>query len=346
MKNPSRNLPKGELTEEAFKGYFSSLGYFVVRSVPFVYQGYDVTDIDLWLYMKSSSLSRERICVDIKRKKTPQAMERVFWTKGLGEVLGMDRVVIVTTDNRKETVDFGSSQGVTVFGGESVQGIVRRFDDLSERLSEEEFIERLKISCILDSSIVWPHYYKQAKALLLTELGFNGTNLFLERIHFLIEEYLASNKTSNASLRILFAVIGFFLLAVDYSSRQLSHIDPKSRRICLAQGLRYGDAGKQRTVEIIDTALNLLKETSRSDLFSYDQLQKEVDDQLSSYPAEMLAEFLTREEMLKQSFQMSKEFGKMAFMRHLPMPHEIKSELKGTIGLLCDFFGLDRRQVI
>src|SRR5215475_12151178 len=105
---------KGIDAEEALRNYFLQAGYFVVRGVPFIYRGFDVTDVDIWLYIRSTSLTRERTCVDIKRKKTPQAMERVFWIKGLREVLRVERAIVVTNDNRIETRDFGSANGVTV----------------------------------------------------------------------------------------------------------------------------------------------------------------------------------------------------------------------------------------
>ena len=59
------NLKKGELAEEKLRLYFKSLGFFVVRSIECKYQGYDVTDIDLWLYSRPSPISRERTNVDI-----------------------------------------------------------------------------------------------------------------------------------------------------------------------------------------------------------------------------------------------------------------------------------------
>jgi hypothetical protein len=74
---------KGETTEELLREYFTTLGYFSVRGIPYRYGNFDVTDIDIWLYSRPSPLTRERANVDIKRKKTPQALERIFWAKGV-----------------------------------------------------------------------------------------------------------------------------------------------------------------------------------------------------------------------------------------------------------------------
>jgi hypothetical protein len=93
------NEMKGARAEETLRNYFLSMGYFVVRGCKFRYRGFDVTDVDLWLYGRSSALLRERINVDIKNKKTPQALERIFWAKGLQSVLGLDACVVATASN-------------------------------------------------------------------------------------------------------------------------------------------------------------------------------------------------------------------------------------------------------
>jgi hypothetical protein len=83
MNRSKEILTKGYLMEELLRNYFLRSGYYVVRGVPFVYEGFDVTDIDLWLYSRTSSVSREVTIVDSKNKKTPQAIEGIFWVQGL-----------------------------------------------------------------------------------------------------------------------------------------------------------------------------------------------------------------------------------------------------------------------
>lgn len=81
-------LTKGPRMEELLRSYFLKTGYYVVRGVPFIYEGFDVTDIDLWLYSRTSSVSREVALVDAKNKKTPQAIERIFWVQAAGRHKG------------------------------------------------------------------------------------------------------------------------------------------------------------------------------------------------------------------------------------------------------------------
>jgi hypothetical protein len=136
-------IAKGEHAEESLRHYFLSLGYYVVRGVPFSYRGIEVTDVDLWLYLRSSSISRERACVDIKNRKTPQAIERVFWAKGLQQVLKLEKCIVATTDNRKEPVDFGALHNISVLSGDFIQRIIKTFPTSKERISEEALLAEL-----------------------------------------------------------------------------------------------------------------------------------------------------------------------------------------------------------
>lgn len=337
---------KGHVAEEALRSYFTSLGYFAVRSVPFNYKSFDVTDVDLWLYMKSSSLARERTCVDIKRKKTPQAMERVFWTKGLREVLGVDRAVVVTTDNRKETRDLGAEHGVTVFHGDFLQRVINGYPSAPTRITEEDLHGLLKAPCIVDSSIVWSRWYRNAKATLLDGLTFNGCNKLLICIRLLLEEYFATNKTSALPVRLLYLLVAYFLISLDHASRLIVHLDADQRKRSLADGIRYGEAGRERTEEIVDMALHLLAESGKAGLFSQSQLKDEFEKQVSDYPAEILAEHFSKAESLKNLFALARDFEKQAYASELVMPHQCPSEQKGALGLFCDFLRIDRRQVI
>lgn len=93
--------------EELLRNYFLNLGYYVIRGVKYKYEGFDITDVDLYLYGRSSSLTRERINVDIKNKKTPQAFERILWVNGLKELLKFDSCIVATTDQRSVINAFG-----------------------------------------------------------------------------------------------------------------------------------------------------------------------------------------------------------------------------------------------
>lgn len=337
-------LEKGALAEEALRLYFLSTGYFAVRGVPFVYRNFDVTDIDIWLYIKPTSISRERTCVDIKNKKTPQAMERVFWTKGLKEVLGVERAIVATTDNRIETREFGNMHNITVLHGTFQQRVIKSYAT-NDRISEEHLIKLLNTPCVVDSRINWPIWYKNSKSLLLDNLNFNGCNKFLSFIKLLLQEYIA-NRSSIAALRLLYIITSYYLVTLDYLSRLFSHLDADERKINLSNGFRYGDAGRERIEEIIDKATLILSESGKADLFSKNDLRGEFQKQISDYPAEVLAEYFAKPEQIKALFELSRVFESHGFAKNIIHPMEVNTELKSVFALMCDFFSINRKDVI
>lgn len=336
---------KGYAAEEALRAYFIKAGFFVVRGIPLVYRRYDVTDVDLWLYVKVTSLVAERACVDVKRRKTPQAMERVLWTKGLREVLGVERAIVATSDNRSETRDFGAAHGVGVLQGEFLQRIFIGYS-LAERLTEEDFFMLLKSPCIVDPMIEWGTWFRGLKARLLNSLNFDGCNSFLLAIKLLLDEYLATGETSEVPVRLLYVVVAYLLICLDYTSRTFVSLDAPRRKIVLTDGFRYGEAGRQRTEETVKMAFQLLADAGKTDLFSGETLRAEFDRQVSEYPSEMLGEYFAKAESLKSLFPIARLFDEQAYAKVIKRPRELSSELKSVIGLLCDLLNQDRKAII
>lgn len=336
---------KGFAGEEAIRGYFRSTGYFVVRGIPLNYRDFDVTDVDLWLYVKATSFTAERTCVDVKRRRTPQAMERVLWTKGLKEILRVDQAIVVTSDNRPETRDFGAEHGVVILQGDFFQHTIEAFPP-SGRLTEEEFFLLLKIPCVVEAKIEWGRWFRSIKSNLLNTLNFDGCNKFLLAAKHLLNEYLATGKSSEVAVRLLYAIIAYFLICLDYTLRPFAHLDVDVRTSILTDGFRYGEAGRQRTEEILQMAVQLLAETGKTDLLSTKELRSEIDRQVSEYGAEILGEHFSKTESLKNLFAIAGSFEEQAYSKTILRPFEVSSEQKAVIGLICDLLGFDRKTII
>jgi len=291
------------------------------------------------------SLAAERACVDIKRRKTPQAMERVLWAKGLKEVLGVDRAIVVTSDNRHETRDFGAAHGVGILQGQFLQRVITAFAP-GNRLTEEELFSLLRSPCVVDSSVDWPVWFRRVKARLLDGLNFDGCNSFLMAAKLLLDEYVATGRSSEISVRLLYAVIAYLLVCLDYASRSCISLDVAGRTSVLTDGFRYGEAGRQRTEEIVQMALQLLSDAGKTGLFSGETLREEFDRQVSEYRAEILGEHFAKTEALKNLFTAARSFDELAYAKTLPRPNEVPSEQKSIIGLLCDLLQHDRKGII
>ncbi len=298
---------KGLVAEEALRNYFRNTGYFAVRGISLRYKRYEVSGVDLWLYLKTTSLTAERACVDIKRKQTPQAMERVLWTKGLKEILGIDHAIVVTSDNRIETREFGMAHGITVLQGEFLQRIVAT-NISNDRLSEEDLYSLLEQPCVINSKINWRRWFIGLKSRLLDSLNFDGCNKYINASKLLLNEYLATNKSSDVSVRLFYLSLAYFLISLDYATRSIVQLDIKARSSILTDGFRYGESGKQRTEEIVRMALQLLGDAGKSDIFSQTALQNEFDKQLSEYRVEILGEYFAKAEFDEKFILLGENF--------------------------------------
>ena len=131
-----QNITKGELMEELIRNYFLNSGYYVVRGVKYRYEDNDITDVDIFLYGRSSSITRQRINIDIKNKKSPQAFERILWANGLRELLGFDSCIVATTDQRPVIHKFGQLHKTIILDGAFLARM--RSNSFPNRLAEEE----------------------------------------------------------------------------------------------------------------------------------------------------------------------------------------------------------------
>ncbi len=338
------SLNKGELAEEALRDYFFSLGFFVIRGVKFCFQGYTITDIDLWLYNKNSTLTREIINVDVKRKRTPQAIERIFWTKGLQHAISCTRCVVVTTDKRPATKNFGELLDVTVLDGTFVARLIENLR-IENRLTENDFLSILNHESFLDPKLNWKNKYEEAKSNLILTLNFNGFNQFWKDAKFAIEDYLASSLKNEASLRIFYVFLAFALICLDYKSRIFAPLSTQDRIVTLIQGFRYGETGEKRTKEILDAAISLAEHVSNN-MFIKEQLHKEIEVQLKKYPAENIATFFSKSNILKNLFSYSKMFYENAFAIQVTSPSRLPPDLKAIIGVFIDHHKLDRKKIL
>ena len=216
---------------------------------------------------------------------------------------------------------------------------------IKERIDEEALLLALGAPCVTVCNVNWRKYYRDSKQNLLLKLNFDGCNYYLERIKFLLQECLAT-ASSIAPLRLLYIHLSMFLITLDYSTRNLDPYDDESIKQIIADGFRFGAAGKERSEEIINTALQILSSTRAEDLFSKPSIVTEIKRQLEGYPAELLAEYFSRHEVLKQLYDVGRECEKMAYMPSLPKTIEVSIQVKSILGLLCDFFKIDRKKLI
>lgn len=347
MTGKKKEVPsKGPDAEEFLRAYFISLGFYVVRGLPVSYGGFDVTDVDLWLYCKPSPISRERTNVDIKRKKTPQALERIFWAKGLQSVLGLERVIVATTDSRSELRDFGLKHDVTVLDGSFLSKILAKDSVAGQRLTEESLVAAADLFGGGKLSGDYAARYKSAKSRLLENLDFDGANSWLSDIKFFLEQAITRPPSREISLRFLYTVVSHFLICVDYLSHSFSYLEQERRRELLIRGFRYGSSGLKRSEQLVDTASQLLQAMLPNAALNVQTLRSEVGKQFSDIQSEILADYFSSPKNQHGVFELARTFEANAYS-HVPLPPSaLPLAMQALIGLLCDFLKLDRKSVL
>jgi len=337
---------KGYELEERLRAYFLSLGYYVLRGVKFTYNRFDVTDVDLWLYLRPTPISRERCNVDVKNKKTPQALERIFWAKGIQRVLGLERCVVATTDARPDVSAFGLAHEVTVLDGTFISRLERSARSESDRLTEEQFVELLDRASLGKVGGDWKGGYERSKARVLSSLDFDGANLWLREIGSLLDVHLSGPVEGDAALRLVYANAGMLLVAVDFLMQGCLSMDAEQRRLYLTDGFRYGNNGKTSAEGIVRVASRLVSAATGQGAATMDVVQRELQQQFSGVRAEVLGEFFAKAGAQGTIIEVAREFEAIAYSAQPPLPGELSTPAQAVMGTLSDHFGRDRKSVL
>lgn len=336
---------KGAAAEENLRRYFLNLGYYVLRGVKFRYNSFDVTDIDLWLYAKTSALARQRTCVDIKNKKTPQALERIFWAKGLKETLGLEECMVATTDSRPDVREFGLTHHVAVLDGPFLTRLQGSAKTHIDRLSEEEFLEGADHGSLGKMGGDWKGRYEEAKSRVLTDLKFDGCNAFMNDIQYFLEQRMAVNNSEPMPLRLAYSATSMFSIAVDFVLKDHSALDNEHRFQLLCEGFRFGDSGKDYATRLTHLAAGLTEMAGiapGTGKAVIDELKRQAEE----IPAEALAEFFSRSAIQGALFPIAIEFESAAFAPTVPAPSMLSINAQGVLGVIADFLGIDRKKVL
>jgi len=340
----TEQLLKGPAAEEALRNYFLNIGYFVIRGGKFKFNRFDVTDVDLWLYGRSSALSRERVNVDIKNKKTPQALERIFWAKGLQSVLNLDGCIVATNDTRPDVREFGMRHQVKVLDGKFMGRLTQSSKSHLQRITEEQFLSSIDKASLGKLGGDWRGRYEACKSRLLTSLTFDGCNAWLEDILFFLEQTQSSPDKSPA-FRLVFALCAHFLVTVDFIMREHVAAEPQQRRVLLDSGFRYGVAGKSFVEKVGRMAAALVGGVVAQPGLA-DTIEHELSQQAAGVKAEILAEFFSKGTTQNGLFDAARELEAAAFQIEVPSPSSLTVGVQSFLGALLDFYGLDRKRIL
>lgn len=337
-------LDKGSFMEELLKYYFRSLGYFAVRSIKLRFNDMDITDVDLWLYNRKSPISRERINVDIKNRRTPQAIERMFWARGLQNILNLDKCIVVTTDARQTVVDYGEKYGVTVIDGQFLSRLIDK--KLTDGWMQDEDLFKPLASSGLDKFMGdWKGRHEYSKSLLLTHLNYDGCNRLIEEINYFINQILLNNINSKLAARLLYLIIAYFLIVLDYLLSNLTMSSKSNIYASMIEGFRYGSSGKVFMSEVVKLAARLAKGYTGGSQNIDDQIRKDVFMASESIPVEILAEYFSTVNVWNNLFAIAKYFLDAGYSIKFSSPNELDAPAKAIVGVFADLLKVQRKQL-
>ena len=338
-------LLKGEAAEEILRNYFINIGYYVVRGCKFRFDQFDVTDIDLWLYCKKSAVTRERINVDIKNKKTPQALERIFWAKGLQSVLNFDDCVVATTDSRAAVTRFGMQHGVIVLDGAFLSRLMKSERGRQHRIVEETLMGEIDRDSLGKLGGDWRGRYETGKSRLLDSLTFDGCNAWLSDIGYFLENAAQDPSCTSSCWRLVYLFAANFLIGVDFTLAPHLSAGQQERRQILEDGFRFGSAGKAYTDKIARLASSLVASVVTNPGLR-DSVQHALHEQAMSVNADLLADHLTKGSTTSTLFDLALEFEASGFSCTIPRPTSLNVPAQSFLGVLADFHGIDRKRIL
>jgi hypothetical protein len=336
-------LPKGYRMEELLRNYFLKSGYYVVRGVPFVYEGFDVTDIDLWLYSRTSSVSREITLVDSKNKRTPQAIERIFWVQGLRIATQATNAIVATTDRRQEVKDFGRELGIVVLDGNFLQKLTTSDAYVLERISDEEFFAKISEYVLHKLDGDWKGRIKHSKSLLSNPLSFDSCNEWLSEAKFFAEQAITKENQREIALRCLYLICSFIAIAVDYCMKEISFHETVERSRLIKEGFTYGSRGSLGIKKILNVAIGLVEENAKDGAVIARQVKNNVETQLAKLNTTILGEYFSKNEVARTLFTVGKEFEQLAMNKEFISHSSASAELRSMLFCLLDYWEFDRK---
>lgn len=323
---------KGELMEEKLRQYFLDNGYYVARGVKYKYDDLDITDIDLFLYSKVSSLSRERINVDIKNKKTPKAFERIIWTKGLQDLLLFDNCVVATSEKRDSIRQYGKKHNVLILDGDFLQRLNYKVEN---RIPEDVFLKDLSQIKSLNvfKNQTWNNLYEDSKSRLLNELDFSGFNQSLITVKYFIEKCFNPQKREQAT-RTLYATLSHSLIILDYVLRDIMFLELNLRKETLSDGFKFGNLGREGVNRTIDMAIKITNSKIPANI---------IKQSIDTNQTDILVDFFSKSDISKNIFKIAVDLESKALSNTFVTPDLLDSPVRSLMYLFLDFFSINRK---
>jgi len=340
---------KGLDLEEVLKAYFWQAGYFVVRGIPFRLDGDDVTDIDLWLYERPAALTRRRLIVDVKNRRSPKVSERIIWTSGLQAALGVDGAIVATTDKRASARSLAKPLNIILLDGDAIAKLTHS-EQLKNtgQLRSEEFDNAVKRIDEGRRSVEWRQNLRDARASLISGMGVQSANRNLAASAFFAEQALSAQPRSEQAqlaVRLVYLTSALTAISLDFALADQAFRSQEERRQSIISGIRFGDAAGVATLSTVRAAVGLARKYAENGPAVAKQIEYGFNGEAERIPAEIIADYVSRISASDTLFNVAREIEKASSSVELPSYDEMSSEAKSLLGAFLDFNGVSRERI-
>lgn len=337
---------KGYQLEELLRAYFLRAGMYAARGVPLQQSGDDLTDVDIWLYERSTGSSRRRQIVDAKSKAKPKAIERILWTKGLQELLKVDGAYVATPDTRAMLQEISSRLGISILDGADIKRMSNSEKILfPERISEEDLDKSIKSVDKARRNKELQINYRELKSSLISNFGPSTTNRALE--HFIVfAKTLTSahpnSATAEAATRLSYIAASIIAIAIDFSLAKVSFKPVEDRRKAIINLIRYGDEDEASGMEKVRIASALIERYTQNGRSVAQALINNIQADYQRIPAEIIADHVLGQLKGESLFRIARSLEHEGFRASAYGFDQLPLEEKSFIGAILDFSGIDR----
>jgi hypothetical protein len=336
---------KGGKAEEAVREYFRSLGSFVLRGIPVREAGEDVTDVDIWVYTRSSAHSRCIAIVDIKNKRRGKAFERAVWIKGLQAALKADEAIIASQGVKDSVYSFSGRMNVRVISSSVFGAIVQHYSALPDRLSYEEVEDQWKDITIGRDTL--KARLDTVKVEISKGISFPSLNRWLDEAATYLRLAVERERTPGPLTRASYYCCALVAVGADYLGKEHSLSDSVMRREYFRQGLQFGRTDPGASKSYLDFAESVVTEYYDPTGAAAASIRAGFESAVSNLPVDGIVEFFSKPNAGTELFKGAMELESACFSKSVPGPSKLASvEAKTIVGLISDYAGLRRRDVL
>ena len=288
-----------------------------------------------------------RFC-DVKYKRRPKAVERIFWTHGVAVALAADSACVVTTDKRQYLRSIARRLNVHLIDGSDVNRIKTSSNVVfSERLHDEELKAEFRA---VDFELRSQSLQNERHYLLssLTE-GFGTKSIVsalgsFTRLAKLTVASHPDSRAARASARLAYLAAAVACASLDYLSNEVAFGTAQQKRELIVDSIRMGILNDEIGQLALKLAVEMIERFAPGGVTLASGMKSKLTEELSEIPAEVIADQAVRLAMSDELFETGRELEMSCYALELPTFDILNRCCKSMIGSLLDYGGIARSE--